>query len=212
MRLVLPKGRLLQGVLDLLARAGLTFEIEDRNYSPRASDARIEARIFKVRAVPQLVALGNFDLGFCGLDLVKEADYEDVVPVLDLGLNPVDLVVAVAEEHRQIVDHPPRRPVLIATEYERTADRWALAHNLAHITIQTYGSTEGYAPADADIVFDCRETGRTLAANDLVVIETIVESSTYMVANRRSLASPGTGGLIRELECELRRALEGRDA
>lgn len=208
LRIALPKGRLLEGVLHLLSQAGLTFEITDRNYTPIASDPRVRAKIVKARAVPQLVALGNFDAGFCGLDLVEEASYEDLVVVLELGLNPVDLVVAVSPDQVDILENPPKRPVLIATEYERIADRWALAHNLAHITIQTHGSTEGYAPEDADIVFDCRETGRTLAQNDLVVIDELLSSSTCLVANRFALEAEGVGQQVRELEDRLRRMLE----
>jgi len=204
-RLVLPKGRLLDGVVAALDRVGLTFAFVDRNYRPTCSDPSVRAKLLKVRAIPQLVALGNFDGGFCGLDLVREADYEDVVPLVDLGLNAVQIVVAVPAGRPSVLDAPPRRPVLVATEYERLADRWALGRNLAHITIQTYGSTEGYAPDDADVVFDCRETGRTLAANDLVVVETLMDSSTWLVANRRSLADPTLGPSIRDLAERLTR-------
>jgi ATP phosphoribosyltransferase len=207
-RIALPKGRLFEGVMRLLSQAGLTFEITDRNYTPVASDPRVTAKIVKARAVPQLVALGNFDAGFCGLDLVEEASYEDPVVLLELGLNPVDLVVAVSPSQIDILSQPPRRPVLIATEYERIADRWALAHNLAHITIQTHGSTEGYAPEDADIVFDCRETGCTLAQNDLVVIDEILSSSTSLVANRFALEAEDVGHQVRELEARLRRLVQ----
>lgn len=207
MRMVLPKGRLLEGVISALEQVGVRFDLVDRNYSPRCSDDAIEAKLLKVRAIPQLVALGNFDVGFCGLDLVREADYDDVVPLVDLGCNAVDIVVAVAKKDANILQCPPRRPLLIATEYEQLANRWAFDHNLAHIVIQTYGSTEGYAPADADIVFDCRETGRTLAANDLVVIETLMSSSTWCVVNRRALADEQRGVSVRALAERLRALL-----
>ena len=204
MRLVLPKGRLLQGVIDTLKKVDIHFEFVDRNYSPTCSKPDVQAKLLKVRAIPQLVALQNFDIGFCGLDLVHEADYEEVVPLVDLGLNKVEIVVAVPEAHKDIVKNPPQRPLLIATEYEHLADRWALANNLAHITIQTYGSTEGYAPEDADIVFDCRETGTTLRANKLIVIEKLMDSSTWLVANKFSLEDERRRLAIETLAKELR--------
>ena len=207
MRLVLPKGRLLQGVVDTLKKVDMHFEFVDRNYCPTCSKAHVLAKLLKVRAIPQLVALQNFDIGFCGLDLVREADYEEVVPLVDLGLNKVEIVVAVPENNKDIVENPPTRPLLIATEYEHMADRWALTKNLAHITIQTYGSTEGYAPEDADIVFDCRETGTTLRANNLIVIEKLMDSSTWLVANKFSLEDKGRRLAIETLAQELKTVL-----
>ena len=185
MRIAIPKGRLFECVMQVLRDSGMHFQIFDpRNYTLETSVSGVSGKIVKVRAIPQLIALQNFDVGFCGLDLVREADYENVIPIFDLGLQPVELVVAVHASQIDIIKDPPRRPLLIATEYEHIASEWALEHNLAHIVIQTYGSTEGYAPQDADIVFDCRETGVTLGANGLVVIVHIMKSTTYLVANR----------------------------
>ncbi len=208
MRLALCKGRLLPGVLALLEEAGITFAFtSDRDYRPTCAGADLEAKILKVRAIPQLIALGRFAVGFCGLDLVQEAAYEHVVPILDLGLTPVELVVAVREGQEGILENPPKRPLLVATEYEHTADRWASRHNLAHITIQTWGSTEAYAPEDADVVFDCRETGATLVANGLVVVERLLRSTTYLIADRRALDHPERGAAIEGLRRRLEEVL-----
>lgn len=199
-RVALPKGRLLEGVEQVLQRAGLRFTFaSDRGYTGQANEPGLTAKLIKARAVPLMVALGNFQLGFCGLDLVREADYEQVVPLLDLGLNPVTLVVAVPASRADVLQNPPRRPLLIATEYERLADAWALQRGLAHITVQTHGSTEAYAPDDADVVLDCVETGRTMEANDLVQVERLVRSSTHLVANRMALDDPGSGARMRQL-------------
>jgi ATP phosphoribosyltransferase len=188
MRIALPKGRLFADVERLLRKAGMPLRFDgDRDYSPETGREDITAKMIKPRAIPQLIALGRFDAGFCGLDLVREADYDEVTTITDLGFNRVQIVVAVPVGSEDIVRKPPKRPLVIATEYERMADRWALKKNLAHITVQTWGSTEAYAPDDADIVFDCRETGATMAANGLAVIEELMESTTYLVANRAKL-------------------------
>ncbi len=200
MRFALPKGRLLSGVTDLLEKTGLTFHFDnDRDYSGEGSVAGTSGKLIKARAVPQMVALGNFEVGFCGIDLVRDSGYEQVVPLLDLGLNGVIIVVAVPRARADILENPPRRPLLIATEYERLADAWAFEHGLAHITIQTHGSTEAYVPEDADIIVECVETGRTLEANDLVAVEELFPSTTHMVANRMALEDVQKGEQIRAL-------------
>ena len=209
MRIALPKGRLLDGVLDALARAGLTFRFQsDRDYNPVSSDPAVRAKLIKVRAIPHLVALGNFEAGFAGLDLLQEAACEEVFPLLDLQLNRVTLVVAVPRGMEKLLEMPPKRPLLIATEYERISHEWAMSHNLAHITIQTWGSTEAYAPEDADIVFDNVETGRTMAANNMAVIDEIMTSSTNLIVNRSTYARPEIRAAIDALADGLRRAID----
>jgi len=208
MRVALPKGHLQAGVLSLLNKAGLSFSFaSDRDYRPQCGQAHVTAKLFKVRAIPQLVHLGQYEVGFCGLDLIQEADYELVEPLLDLRLNPVQIVVAVPRGKEDILSNPPRRPLLIATEYSRLADRWALAKNLAHITIQTFGSTEAYAPEDADIVFDNCETGRTIAANGLVVVERLLQSTTHLVVNSFALQDPARAAEIQALKQRLEEAV-----
>lgn len=188
--LLLPKGRLLPGVADLLSRIDIEFKYKnDRDYKPivRSGTGAYTARVVKPRAIPQLLALEQFDVGFVGRDIVSEADYEPVEILLDLGLNSVELVVAVAKGQEEILSNPPKRPLVIATEYESLAHRWAMQRGLAHICVQTYGSTEGYAPDIADIVFDCCETGNTIEANGLVIIDRLMKSSTCLVANRNHM-------------------------
>jgi ATP phosphoribosyltransferase len=198
MKLALPKGRLFEGVIAWLADRGVTFDFKnDRDYSPQCSDPATRPRVRKVRAIPQLLSYGIFDAGFCGLDLLEEGScYKEVWPVLDLGLNPVKLVVAIHESQAGILEAPPPRPLVIASEYENIAHQWAWKRGLAHILVNTYGSTEGYAPEDADIVFDCVETGATMEANGLVVVETVMDSSTWLVANKEALH--GASSVVRD--------------
>jgi ATP phosphoribosyltransferase len=204
MNLALPKGHLQVGVLHCLAAAGYAFTfVSDRDYRPRCSDPALTARMFKVRAIPQLVHLGLCEVGFCGRDLIEETGYELVESVADLRLNTVSLVVAAARGNENILSHPPKRPLLVATEYPRLADRWAFEKNLAHITLQTYGSTEVYAPELADIIFDTCETGRTIEANGLVIIEHLFTSTTHLIANSFALRDPQRAAEIEQLRTRL---------
>lgn len=200
MRIALPKGRLFHGIHQLLWRTGVKiFSPDDRTYNYKIEN--LDFCIKKVRAIPQLIALGNFQVGFCGLDLIRETNYENVIPLLDLQINQVKIVAAEYKRPEQdSILKAPIRPIVIATEYEHLADQWALKRSLAHITIQTWGSTEGYAPIDADIVFDCVETGKTLAANGLMVVDEIMTSSTYLVANKDALVASKWTDSSQEIE------------
>lgn len=205
LKLLIPSGHLFKHLVEHLANIGITVVLDERSYHARmVSDwLQTSGQIVKPRAIPQLLALDLFDVGFTGLDLLREADYETVEPIFDLGLNPVRMVVAVASGHTRLLSDPPKRPLRIATEYVAIADRWATSRNLAHVCIQTYGKTEGYASSVADIVFDCVETGDTMRANGLIIVDTIMESSTWMVASKAALA-----GRKREAIEQLKRRLE----
>ncbi|MBI2473499.1 ATP phosphoribosyltransferase [Candidatus Uhrbacteria bacterium] len=209
-RIALPKGRLFAGVQQALANVGLAFQQpHPRTYMLASNQEKLQGKLFKPRAIAQLVALNRYQIGFVGLDLVQEADLEDVIPILDLGLNRVDLVVAIPATTPNILTDPPKRPLVIATEYMNLTDRWAFKHNLAHITIQTWGSTEGYAPEDADIIFDCCETGDTIRANGLIIVDRLVSSSTWMIANKSALEDPRQAQEILDLKKRLEEVVNG---
>lgn len=188
MRLALPKGKLLPALIKLLESSGINIQFKsDRDYRPSADYPSLDIKLFKARSIPQLVALGNFDIGFCGHDIFIETGYEEVEEVLSTNFNKVEIIVATPKGKENIVAMPPKRPILIATEYENIADNWAIKNNLAHITLQSRGSTEAYPPEDADIIIDCAETGQTLEANGLVIIERLFETATVLIANKFSL-------------------------
>ncbi|MBI4433967.1 ATP phosphoribosyltransferase [Candidatus Uhrbacteria bacterium] len=186
-RLALPKGRLFEGVREALATAGMRFtQSNPRALHLEVSDSEVTATLFKARAIPQLVAYGFSELGVTGRDCVEDAGYDHVVPLFDFGTNPVELVVAGAQGS-DLLAYPPSRPLVIATEYEGIASRWAFDRGLAHIILSTRGATEAYAPGIADLVLDCVETGATIAANGLMIIERLLASSTLLVTNRAAL-------------------------
>jgi ATP phosphoribosyltransferase len=212
MRLAIPKGHLYKEVMALLERAGIIFAFKsDRDYNPTCNYPGLRAKLVRPQATPQLITLGNFQAGFCGLDLLRESGYDEMVePILDLGLSAVRLVVAVPVADKDILKNPPKRPVVIATEYEQIAADWAIKKGLSHIIIQTYGSTEAYAPEDADIIFDCVETGATIKANGLVIIEEILKSTTHLIVGKKILEDPVKRSEIDGFVCQLKKTLEGK--
>lgn len=180
----IPKGRLFKPVLDILKQSDIYLDIKnDRDYRPKSNVKDIEFKIFKPRAIPQLIVLGNLDAGFTGLDLARESGYTQFGFNIEYEVAKVDLVVAVHNSNPNLLLDPPKRPLLIATEYPNIASNWASNHNLAHIILKTYGATEAYAPEDADIVLDCVETGNTMEANNLVIVDKIMSSSLHLFVN-----------------------------
>ncbi len=209
-RIALSKGRLFEGIQKTLETAQITLgQPHPRTYTLECNQEWISGKLFKPRAIAQLVALERYHVGFVGLDLVRESDFEDVIPLLDLKLNRVDLVVAIPASTPDILINPPKRPLVIATEYVNLTDQWAMKHNLAHITIQTWGSTEGYAPEDADIIFDCCETGDTIRANGLIIVDRLVSSSTWMIANKSALEDLRQAQEILDLKKRLEEVVNG---
>lgn len=181
----IPKGRLYETTVEILKRVGYPLtEVAPRNYHPRLPG--MHPFILKPRAIPQMVALGMLDSGFCGRDLVAESNYgERLSVVVDLGTQPVRLVVAAHDP--ELVQYPPNnRPLVIATEFALLADRWATGKNLAHICLNTWGSTEAWCPDYCDLIVDVVESGATLAANGLVLIEELMPSTTVLIARTGS--------------------------
>ncbi len=189
MKIAVPAGRLFRNALGALPSEYIEFgaiepDSTRRCYNVPCTMPGVSLNIFKARAIPMLVALGTYDAGFCGNDLLEEAAVGDqALAVVDIEANPVRIVVAAA--HADFLKSPPKRPLVIATEYPRMASAWAMRKGLAHVILQTWGTTEAYGLTDADIIVDCVDTGKTLQANGLVELAEIGRSSTHLLVNRR---------------------------
>lgn len=195
--MAVPKGRLQAPTLAALSERGFTLRVRaERDYhlafdgpAPDAG-AGLDARLFKPRSIPELVDIGAIDVGFTGLDVAREAGGQNVVCCADLGLNRVTVVVATPAAKAGILADPPRRPLVVATEYPSLAEAWMMARGLAHVVLRSHGTTEAYLPDIADVIVDCVETGATLAENGLVPVEELFGSSTWLVAHRDVVARP----------------------
>ncbi len=184
-KLLLPQGHLQAGVLALLCRAGITFVFKDpRDYRPLCSDGRIEVKVVRPQLIPRLLGQGKHHFGFCGTDLLVENEAAGVmgfVACVDTGLNPVNLVLATHGMTGQILQQLPC-PLIVATESPFTAQKWASERGIVAQPLYTWGCTEALVPDDAHVVLDVTETGNTLRKNGLVVLETVLRSTTQLVA------------------------------
>lgn len=207
-RLGLPKGRMQDNVFALLSDAGIRIHMGSRAYRPTVSMPGFEAKILKPQNIIEMLHHGSRDLGFAGADWARELGAE-VVELLDTGMDPVRLVVAAPAE--LLVDgRLPRQPLVVASEYEGITRAWLSTAGIEAEFVRTYGATEVFPPEDADLIVDNTATGTTLAANGLVILDTLMTSSTRLYANPRVLERPEFRSRIEELVMLLRSVLEAR--
>jgi ATP phosphoribosyltransferase len=208
LRLGLPKGRMQEGVFDLLAGAGIRLRAGSRGYRPAISLPGCEVKLLKPQNIVEMLQAGSRDLGFAGADWVAELGAQ-VTEVLDTGLDPVRLVVAAPTALLQD-GQLPRRPLVIASEYVRLTEAWIRARGIDATVLRSYGATEVFPPEDADLIVDNTATGATLEANDLVVIDELMRSTTRFYANVAVLADPARREQIDQLALVLRSVLDAR--
>jgi ATP phosphoribosyltransferase len=207
-RLALPKGRMKDGVFELLADAGVRVRATSRGYRPSISVEGYEAKILKPQNIIEMLALGSRDLGFAGADWVAELKAE-LVELVDTGLDPVRLVVAAPRE--LLVDGAlPQRRLVVASEYQRLTKRWIRDSGLDAQAVRTYGATEVFPPEDADLIVDVTQTGSTLRANNLEVIDELMTSSTRLYASPEAMKDPVKRERMESLALILRSVLEAR--
>jgi ATP phosphoribosyltransferase len=207
-RLGLPKGRMEQAVLTLLADAGIRVRPSARGYRPDVSLPGAEAKLLKPQNIVEMLALGSRDIGFAGADWVAELE-ADVVELLDTGLDPVQLVaaapVALLEDGRL-----PTRRLVVASEYERLTRGWISASGSCAEFVRSYGATEVFPPEDADVIVDNTATGATLEANGLAIVDVLMRSSTRLYAHRAALDDPVRRRFIENLVLLINSVLEAR--
>jgi ATP phosphoribosyltransferase len=216
LRLVVPKGSLEQATFELFEDADLALSrSSDVDYRASIDDPRVDdVRILRPQEIPRYVASGLFDVGVTGRDWVEETG-ADVVTLTELqyskaSARPIRIVLAVAADSpwSAVTDLPAG--VRIHTEYTELTRRYFEKHGVdAEITL-SYGATEAKVPEIADAVVELTETGRALRAAGLKVIDTILVSSTELIANPEAYADPKRRRAMEQLQTLLSGALEAR--
>ena len=207
--LALPKGRIEEGVLCLLREAGVRVHGGARGYRPTLSLEGFETKLLKPQNVVEMLAAGSRDVGFAGADWVVEKDAQ-LVELFDTGLDPVRIVAAAPSALARDGGLAGRARLVVASEYERLARRWIGTRGLEADFVRTYGATEVFPPEDADVIVDCTATGATLGANDLVVVDELLRSSTRLYAHPAALDDPAKRAAIEDLVLCLSSVIEAR--
>jgi ATP phosphoribosyltransferase len=209
LRLALPKGRMHQSLVQLLADAGITLSTSSRGYRPRVSLAGVEAKILKPQNIIEMLHAGTRDVGFAGADWAAELR-ADLVEVLDTGLDAVRLVVAAPSAVLDSSGWLPARALVVASEYQNIAAEWIERRGRKDKFIRSYGATEVFPPEDADCILDVAASGATLEANGLIICDEVMRSSTRLYASRAAFEDPGRRQRIEELALLLRSVMEAR--
>ena len=215
--LVLPKGSLEQQTLLLFEQADLPVRRgSDREYNATISDPRIgRVKVLRPQEIGKYVEKGYFDLGITGLDWVTETE-SDVVSVMDMAYNkqgvgaPVKIVLAVSNESG--IERPEQVPAgsRISTEYPNLTRRFFEKLGIPVEVQLSYGATEAKVPEIADGVVEVTETGSTLRRNGMRIIAVLLESTTQLIANRRSYEDPVKRQEIDEIKTLLTGVLTAR--
>jgi ATP phosphoribosyltransferase len=208
LRLALPKGRMEPGVLALLEDAGVRVTATARGYRPMVSMPGVEAKSLKPQNIVEMLMANSRDVGFAGADWVQELDGQ-LIEVLDTGLDPVEIVAAAPAA---LADGawPPRKAIVVASEYECLTRRWLAERGLDATFIRSYGATEVFPPEDADVIVDNRATGSTLDANRLRVVDVLMRSSTRLYASPAAWADSARRRRIEALAMLLQSVIEAR--
>ena len=186
LKIGLPIGSLQEATLSLMERAGFKVYVQQRSYYPVVDDEELEVRLIRPQDMSRFVEKGVVDAGLTGRDWVMENE-SNVHVVTDLiyakqRLTPVRWVLAVPadSEIQSPEDLEGRR---IATELVNVTRRYLREKGIAAEVEFSHGATEAKAPALVDAVVDVTETGSSLRANRMRIVDTVVESNTQLIAN-----------------------------
>jgi len=214
--IVIPKGSLEEQTLLLFKQADLTIKKTDREYNPKINDPRIsKVKVLRPQEIPKYVEQGYFDIGITGLDWVKESQ-SDVVEVADLpyskqGAGNVKIVIAVPQADDSIKSASDIKPnSRVSTEYPNMTKAFFEKMGVPVEIFYSYGATEAKVPELVDVVVDLTETGSTLRKNGLKIVDIIAESSTKLIANKKSWDNPEKRKDIEEIRTLLLAVIEAR--
>ncbi len=208
LKLGIPKGSLENATIDLFRRAGFNISTSSRSYFPAVDDPELECMLIRAQEMARYVEDGVLDAGLTGRDWVEENEAR-VVTVADLiyakqSFGKVRWVLA-APEASPFQSVKDLEGKIIATELVGATRRYLAAHGVKAKVEFSWGATEVKPPVLADAIVEVTETGSSLRANKLRILDTVMESNTQLIAN---LESWEDGWKRRKLE-DMRMLLEG---
>ena len=209
----LPKGSLQESTFALFKRAGFTVTCSSRSYVPSIDDDEITCRLLRPQEMSRYVELGLLDAGICGYDWVYE-NGSDVQEICELNYskatsNPVRWVLAVPNDSKikSVKDLQGKR---ISTEAMGLVKRYLKKHGVKADVEFSWGATEVKAPELVDAIVDLTETGSSLRANNLRIVDTILTSTTRFIANKKSWKCAAKRAKLEQLKMLLTGALEAQ--
>ncbi|MGC2668342.1 MAG: ATP phosphoribosyltransferase [Candidatus Nitrosopolaris sp.] len=238
-KFAIPKGSIEEATFKILEQAWQSISGRGRTYRVKLSDPEIEVKVLRPQEIPTYVQEGFYDVGITGKDWVREAK-ADITTLLDLEYGKVKQVIAVpetfaVEDLTGLIEEfaAKKKPLRISSEYLTTTSAHFKSNQAyqKHFGIQdpmiitpwlrvgenknvqiflSFGATEAKPPEDVDAIFDITETGTTLGQNNLKIIDTVMESSAVVVANRSALRNTKKREKIADMIALLRGVVEAR--
>src|SRR5438270_7932979 len=214
LRIGLPSGSLQQSTIDLFARAGYRVTLQDRSVFPRIDDDKLSAVLFRAQEISRYVADGIVDCGLTGYDwIVENGNEQDVVEVCELTYSratsqPARWVLAVPEES------PVQKPEdladgIIATELVNVTRKYFVSKGIKVTVEFSWGTTEIKARL-LDAIVELTETGSSIRANNLRVLDTLLSSTIRFISSKKSWEIPAKREKMENIAMLLQGAIEAR--
>ena len=238
-KFAIPKGSLEDATFAILERSWTKVQRKSRTYRVTLDDPDIAVKMLRPQEIPTFVSDGLYDVGITGKDWIGETK-SDVEPLLDLEYGKIKLVVAIPDTYRfksldeMIASYAKQKRILrISSEYLTTASKfikqlksykkyygnkdpqivtpWLRIGTNKSVQIHlSFGATEAKPPDDVDAIMDVTETGTTLEQNQLKIVDTVLQSSAHLIANKSSLRDKTKREKIFDIITVMRGAVEGR--
>ena len=207
----LPKGSLEESTKTLFAKAGWKISTSSRSYKPAIDDPELDGRFVRAQEVSRYVEHGFFDCGLTGFDWIQENESE-VVEVCDLVYSRASVQrsrwVLCVPESSKITKPEQLAGKRVATELVNTVKRYFKMKRIKAEVEFSWGATEVKVPDLVDAIVDITETGNSIRANNLRIIDTLLETNTKFIANKASWKNPVKRRKIETIALLLRGALE----
>ncbi len=237
-KFAIPAGSLAKATFEILQRSGYKVSGQDRTYRPTINDPKIELKILRPQEIPVFVSEGLQDVGITGQDWIRET-CADVEVLQNLEYGKIRLVVAIPKGLRAssisalmaalwskgknfristeylniaaeyIKSNPAYRKSFGKSEPLIVTPWWRKGENSRAKIFLSFGATEAKPPENADCIMDATETGSTLEANNLKIIETVLQSSAVLIANKNALADPQKKEKIYDILTLLKGVVDG---
>src|ERR1700761_8117663 len=214
LRIGLPSGSLQDATLELFAKAGFWISSAKRSYKPNVDDPELEIRLLRAQEISRYVEHGFLDCGITGKDWIEENNSDvELIEKLEYSKSTSSptrwvLVVPRSSSIQSVKDLEGKR---IATEAVGLTTRFLDSKGVSAKVEFSWGSTEVKVPELVDAIVDITETGTSLTANNLRIIEVITESYPQIIGNRQSMRDAWKRNKIQRLVLLLRGALNARD-
>jgi ATP phosphoribosyltransferase len=219
LKLGIPKGSLQDATVQLFARAGFNIYVSSRSYFPAIDDPDLECMLIRAQEMARYVSDGVLDAGLTGQDWIAEHELGDGVtgvlePIADLiyakqSFGKVRWVLAAPEES-PIKSARDLQGKTIATELVRVTRSYFKRQNVGVNVEFSWGATEVKPPVLADAIVEATETGSTLRANRLAILDTVMESNTQLIANRTALKDSWKRTKLENIALLLKAAIEAQ--